>query len=70
MFDLCGTTLEANSQLKHANSLSITDSGNEICDLQISVLKLSKISIFRTLEVVGRGSETQLQVGKNLKELT
>ena len=30
-------------------------------------LKINKyISNFRTLEVVGRGSETQLQVGKKL----
>ena len=33
-------------------------------------LNQANISIFRTLEVVGRGSETQLQVGKHFNELT
>ena len=40
-------------------------------DLQIFVLKLNKYtSNFQSLEVVGRGSETQLQVGENLNKLT
>ena len=35
-------------------------------------LKLNKINVsnFHPLEVVGRGSETQLQVGENLNKLT
>ena len=42
-------------------------------DLQIFVLKLNTyiiISNFQPLEVVGRGCETQLQVGENLNKLT
>ena len=39
-------------------------------DLQIFGLKLKKLSIFHSLEVVGRGSETQLQVGENFNKLT
>ena len=36
-------------------------------DLQLFVLKLKKnMRIFYPLEVVGRGSETQLQVGEKL----
>ena len=31
---------------------------------------LNNMSIFQPLEVVGRGSETQLQVGENLCKLT
>ena len=38
-------------------------------DLQMFVLKLNKYKYFQPLEVVGRGSETQLQVGKNLNNL-
>ena len=34
-------------------------------DLQIFMLKLNKMRNFQPLEVVGRGSETQLQVGGN-----
>ena len=37
--------------------------------LQIFVLKLSS-SNFQALEAVGRGGETQLQVGENLNRLT
>ena len=32
-------------------------------------LKLEKLSNFQPLEVVGRGSETQLQVGENVNKL-
>ena len=39
-------------------------------DLQIFVLKLKKRSNFQPLEVVGRGSQTQLQVGEKLNKLT
>ena len=40
-------------------------------DLQMISLKLNTIiSNFHSLEVVGRGSETQLQVGENLNKLT
>ena len=40
-------------------------------DLQICVLKLNNyICNFQPLEVVGRGSETQLQVAENLNKLT
>ena len=38
-------------------------------DLQILVLKFNKMSHFQPLEVVGRGSETQLQAGENLNQL-
>ena len=39
-------------------------------DLQIFCVKSNKyISNFQTLEVVGRGSETQPQVGENLNHL-
>ena len=39
-------------------------------DLQIFVLKLNKYpGNFQPLEVVGRGSETQLQVAENLNKL-
>ena len=39
-------------------------------DLQMISLKLkTNPSIFYPLEVVGRGSETQLQMGKNLNYL-
>ena len=38
-------------------------------DFQIFVLKLDK-SNFQLLEVVGRGSETRLQVGENFNKLT
>ena len=34
-------------------------------DLQMFWLKLTNISNFHPLQVVGRGSETQLQVGEN-----
>ena len=34
-------------------------------DLQFFSLKLTNIDNFYPLEVVGRGSETQLQVGEN-----
>ena len=37
--------------------------------LQKFGLKLKKMSNFPTFEVVGRGSETQLQVGENLNDL-
>ena len=37
--------------------------------LQIRVLKLNKMCNFQVLEVVGRGSETQLQVAENLNYL-
>ena len=33
-------------------------------------LKLNNISNFQPLKVVGRGSETQLQMGENLNYLT
>ena len=36
-------------------------------NLQIFGLKLGKFEYFHPLEVVGRGSEPQLQVGENLK---
>ena len=36
---------------------------------QIFVLKLTNISNFQPPEVVGHGSETQLQVAENLNEL-
>ena len=39
-------------------------------DLQMFVLNLHKYEYFYPLEVVGRGSETQLQVGKNLNKIT
>ena len=32
--------------------------------------KLNNVSTFHPLEVVGRGSETQLQVGENLNKIT
>ena len=35
-------------------------------DLQICVLKLNKYEYYQPLEVVARGSETQLQVAENL----
>ena len=35
--------------------------------LNICGLKLNNVSNFHLFEVVGRGSETQLQVGENLK---
>ena len=40
-------------------------------DLQVFGPKLDKYdtSIFHPLEVVGRGSETQLQVGENLNKI-
>ena len=47
--------------------------GNEMSvfknqDLQVSGPKLNKyLSNFHPLEVMGRGSETQLQVGENLE---
>ena len=34
-------------------------------DLQMFGLKLKKLSIFHPFKVVGRGSETQLQVDEN-----
>ena len=34
------------------------------------VLNLPNMNNFHPLEVAGRGSETQLQVGKNLKSIT
>ena len=39
-------------------------------DLQSLVLKLNKLSNFHTFEVVGRGSETQVQVAENLNKFT
>ena len=55
----------------------ITDSGNEICVLIIKIekyqvsnqTKMSHFQSFQPLEVVGRGSETQLQVGVTLASL-
>ena len=38
-------------------------------DLQMVRLKLNKYEYFHPIEVVGRGSETQLQVGENLNYL-
>ena len=38
-------------------------------DLQMFSLKLNKLNNFHLLEVVGRGSETQLQVLENLNYL-
>ena len=38
-------------------------------DLQMFGLKLGKFEYFRPLEVVGRGSETQPQVGENFNYL-
>ena len=39
-------------------------------DLQIVVLKLNRLNMsnFQPLEVVGRGSETQLQVAENVNK--
>ena len=37
-------------------------------DLQTLVLKLNKYEYFQPLEVVGRGSETQLHVAENLNK--
>ena len=37
-------------------------------NLQIFVIKLTNMSDFQPLEVVGRGSETQLQVAENLNK--
>ena len=39
-----------------------------IIDLRIFVLKLTNMSNFQPSEVVGRGSETQLQVAENLNK--
>ena len=39
-------------------------------DLQRIDLKEANKSDFQPLEVVGRGSETQLQAGENLQKLT
>ena len=39
-------------------------------DLQFLCSNLTNISICQPLEIVGRGSETQLQVGENLNQLT
>ena len=39
-------------------------------DLQMFVSKWTIMGHFRPLEVVGRGSETQLQVGENLNKVT
>ena len=39
-------------------------------DLQMFGLNLNKYEFFYPLKVVNRGSETQLQVGKNLNNLT
>ena len=39
-------------------------------DLQMVGLKLTNMINFCTLKVVGRGSETQLQVGENLNTLS
>ena len=38
-------------------------------ELQICVSKLNNICDFQPLEVVGRGSETQLQVAENLNKV-
>ena len=38
-------------------------------DYQMFCLKLNKYQQFHPLEVVGRGSETQLQAGENLNYL-
>ena len=38
-------------------------------DLQMFSLKLNTLSNFHPLDVVGRGSETQLQVDENLNYL-
>ena len=38
-------------------------------DLQMFSLKLNKYSNFQPLEVVDRGSETQLEVGGNLDQI-
>ena len=38
-------------------------------DLQMFAIKLTNTSNFYPLEVVGRGSETQLQVGENLNDI-
>ena len=43
---------------------------DQTSDLQMFVLKLTNVRNFQTLEVVGRGSETQLQVAKNLNNLS
>ena len=37
-------------------------------DLQMFGLKLKKLNIFHPFEVVGRSSETQLQVDENLNK--
>ena len=39
-------------------------------ELQISGLKLKKCEEFSATWVVGRGSETQLQVGENLDKIS
>ena len=39
-------------------------------DLQMLGLKLKNVSNFHSLEVVGRGSKTQLQVGENFNFIT
>ena len=39
-------------------------------DLQIFELKSTNMINFQLFEVVGRGSETQLQVARNLNKLT
>ena len=39
-------------------------------NLQIFVLKLNKYEKFQALEVVGHGSETQVQVAENLNKST
>ena len=40
-----------------------------VCIMQMLGLKIKNMSNFHPLEVVGRGSETQLRVGKNLNKI-
>ena len=48
---------------------SYWERGLEHQNLQMFGLKLNNISNFHPLDVVGRGSESQLSVGANLKGL-
>ena len=45
-------------------------SRSKLQDLQTFVFKIKKYEYFQPLEVVGRGSETQLQVAENFYKLT
>ena len=60
MFDLKLTNISISHPLEVLTNISIFH--------PLEVLKLTNISIFHPLKVVGRGSETQLQVGENLND--